>query len=746
MLSHSVQSVLAKAVLEMRARHHEFLTSEHILFALTFNKETKAILEGCGANIPELRHSLENYFTNNLEHVEKEQEEGEVLQTLAVERMLSRAYQHILNVGRESIEAGDMLVALFQEEESWAVHVLRAQGLSHVDVLEFISHRMPQQAENTEKTNATESNKEGKKESALAHFCVNLNEKVKNKEFDPLIGREAELLRIIEILARRKKNNPLLVGEAGIGKTSVIEGLAARIVHKKVPKEFLDTVIYALDVSSLMAGAKYKGEFEARFKGILTEIATAKNAILVIDEIHSLLSSSNTSNGGLDAGSMLKPFLSNGAIRCIGSTTYEDFRSTFNKDRALNRRFQKVDVLEPSIVDCIDILKGLQKKYEEHHKVRYGKNVIQAIVELSSRYIQDRMLPDKAIDVLDESASALRMKPSFRPNNIVHIHDVERVVARMANIPTASVSSDERIVLKDLEKTLKSRIFGQDKAINLVTKAILRSRANLGASKRPTGSFLFYGPTGVGKTELARTLAEQLGVNFLRFDMSEYMEKHAVARLIGSPPGYVGFEQGGLLTEALRKAPHSVILFDEIEKAHPDIYNILLQVMDYATLTDNNGKKADFRNAVIIMTTNAGAMELSHSTVGFTKQSSDSTHKGKKAVESTFSPEFRNRLDALIPFEELSFENMLFIVNKTIDDLFKGLQAKKIKLKLSEEAKIWLAKHGFDRKLGARPLERLIRSELEDYIAQEVLFGSLTKGGTVNVSVESEEAEHLTLN
>ncbi len=745
MLSHAVQNVLAKAVLEMRSRQHEFLTSEHILFALTYDREAKVILEGCGVDLEKLRLALEQFFKEKLEQVDpgmyEDEEAVEVMQTVAVERILARAYHHIISTQKEDIEVGDVLVSLFAEQDNWAVSMLNAQGLSRLDIVEFISHRMPKAG-----LEHGENQKGRKSESgALGHFCINLTERARKNELDPLIGREVELLRLTEILARRRKNNPILAGEAGIGKTSIVEGLASRIVQGKVPTAFLKTEIYSLDVSTLMAGAKYKGEFEARFKSVLAEIQEKEDAILVVDEIHSLLHSSQNSSGGLDAGSMLKPFLSTGTIRCIATTTYEDYRTTISKDRGLSRRFQKIDISEPTIEDSIEILKGLQEKYEEHHGVKYAKGVISAIVDLSARYIQDRMLPDKAIEVLDESASALRMKRSFKPNSSVRLHDIERVIARMANIPTASVSADEKVLLKDLESKLKARIFGQDLAISKVNSAILRSRANLSISIRPTGSFLFYGPTGVGKTELAKSLAEELGINFIRFDMSEYMEKHAVARLIGAPPGYVGFEQGGLLTEAVRKTPHAVILFDEIEKAHPDIYNILLQVMDYATLTDNNGKKADFRNTVIIMTTNAGAREMSSSTVGFATGKSDSVNKSKKAVENTFSPEFRNRLDALIPFEELSFDHIVDIVDKTVKKLFKGLTEKKIKLKLSKEAKAWLAKNGFNPKLGARPLEHLIRTELEDYLAQEVLFGSLTKGGTVEVTALSPEAEHLTL-
>ncbi len=741
MLSHSVQNVLAKAVYEMRTRKHEFLTSEHILLALTYDNETKSILEGCGADIKGVRMELEQFFTQRLEVID-DSRDGEVFQTIAVERMLTRALQQVSSSGRSSIEVGDILAAMFLEEESWAVHILRSQGLTRLDVLEFISHRLP-----SESLNEDEDEKilHGTGSQVLEQFCVNLSEKARRNELDPLVGREAELLRIVEILSRRRKNNPLLTGDAGIGKTAIIEGLATRIVQKKVPKEFYDVELYALDTTALMAGAKYRGEFEGRFKALLNEVGKLENSILVIDEIHSLLSSSHTSSGGIDAANILKPLLTGGNVRCIASTTHEEFRSIFNKDRGLARRFQKVDIAEPSVDECVDILKGLQKKYEEHHKVRYAKNVIRSIVELSSRYIQDRMLPDKAIDVLDESAASLRMKPSFKEFSTVHAKDVERVIARIANVPTASVATDERDILKNLEPNIKRRIFGQDEAVRLVTRAILRSRANFAENTRPTGSFLFYGPTGVGKTELAKTLADQLSMSFLRFDMSEYMEKHAVARLIGAPPGYVGFEQGGLLTEAVRKTPHAVVLFDEIEKAHPDIYNILLQVMDYATLTDNNGKKADFRNCVIIMTTNAGASELSVNSMGFAPHNStDTSHRSKKAVEKTFAPEFRNRLDALIPFGELDFEHMISIVNKTVSNLFKGLQAKKIELNLTDEAKEWLAHKGFDAKLGARPLERLIRSELEDSLAEEMLFGSLIKGGKVRVSVKSKNDEHLT--
>ncbi len=744
MLSHSVQNVLAKAVYEMRARRHEFLTSEHILLALTYDNEIRTILEGCGANTQEVRTDVERFFQQHLETVE-EAAEGEIFQTLAVERMLTRALQQVTNSGRNSIEVGDVLAAMLLEEESWSVHILRSQGLTRLDVLEFISHRMPKQ--NPQEGGEQFGQGEGADHKVLEQFCTNLTEKARKHELDPLVGREAELLRMVEILARRRKNNPLITGDAGTGKTAIIEGLAQRIVQKKVPKEFQKTELYSLDVAALMAGAKYRGEFEGRLKGILNELDTKDNVILVVDEIHTLLNSSQANSGGVDAANILKPFLSNGKVRCIGSTSHEDFRSIFNKDRGLARRFQKIDVAEPTIDECVDILKGLHKKYEEHHKVRYGKNVIKAIVDLSARYIQDRMLPDKAIDVLDESAASLRMKPAFKENSTVQIADVERVIARITNVPTASVAADERDLLKDLDANIKKRIFGQDEAVNQVVRAILRSRANFSESSRPTGSFLFYGPTGVGKTELAKTIGDNLGMSFIRFDMSEYMEKHAVARLIGAPPGYVGFEQGGLLTEAIRKTPHAVVLFDEIEKAHPDVYNILLQVMDYATLTDNNGKKADFRNCVIIMTTNAGAGELSISPVGFAPQGSkDSSHRSKKAVEKTFAPEFRNRLDALIPFTELSFDDMISIVNKTVDKLFKGLQSKKIQLSLDNEAKTWLAKRGFDSKLGARPLERLIRSELEDFLAEEVLFGKLKKGGKVHVSVGAEDAEHLTFN
>ena len=580
--------------------------------------------------------------------------------------------------------------------------------------------------------------------SALERYTVDLVERAKQGLIDPLIGRESELGRLFEVLSRRRKNNPLLVGEPGTGKTAIAEGLAYRIAQGEVPRAFRSTPVYSLDLGSLLAGSKYRGDFEARIKAVVKELKEKPGAILFIDEIHTIVGAGSTSGGSMDASNLLKPVLAAGELRCIGSTTHEEYRGHFEKDRALSRRFQLIDVREPSPEDCLAILKGLQSRYEKFHGVKYSKAAVQAAVDLSSRYIQDRLLPDKAIDVLDEAGASVGLKPGFRRGAAISVQDVERVVARMAGIPARSVSRGEKDRLRTLGDDLRARVFGQDAAVEGIVRAILRSRAGLSRENRPTASFLFHGPTGVGKTELAKSLAELLGVSFVRFDMSEYMEKHAVARLIGTPPGYVGFEQGGLLTEAIRKTPHCVLLLDEVEKAHPDIYNVLLQVMDYATLTDNTGRKADFRNVVIIMTTNAGAREMVQAPVGFCSASTASD-RSAGAVEQTFSPEFRNRLDAMIPFRSLTRDLMGLIVDKTIAALRPGLADRRVALELSTEAREWLAEHGFDPRMGARPLQRVIRSEVEDRLAELLLFGGLEKGGTILVHADDPKAEHLTL-
>ena len=751
MMARSLMQALALAVMEMRSRRHECLTVEHVLLAMTREQLGRVILKGCGADLPTLRHQLDEYLSRYLPAVgpEKPEPESEVLQTEALERVLERALAHVQSSGRKDADVGDVLAAMFEEPDCWAAFYLRKQGVDRLRVLEFISHELPEilrQAALRRSSEAAEKpqQEEAQQASALERYAVDLVEKAKQGRIDPLVGRENELARLFEVLSRRRKNNPLLVGEPGTGKTAIAEGLAYRIAQGNVPRAFRSIAVYSLDLGSLLAGSKYRGDFEARIKDVVGELRQKPGSILFIDEIHTIVGAGATSGGSMDASNLLKPVLAAGELRCIGSTTHEEYRNHFEKDRALSRRFQCIDVREPSQEDCLAILKGLQDRYEKFHGVRYSKGAVQAAVELSARHVQDRLLPDKAIDVMDEAGAAASLKPGFRRGAVVSVQDIERVVARMAGIPARSVSRGEKERLQTLGADLRARVFGQDQAVDGVVRAILRSRAGLSRENRPAASFLFHGPTGVGKTELAKALAELLDVPFVRFDMSEYMEKHAVARLIGSPPGYVGFEQGGLLTEAIRKTPHAVLLLDEVEKAHPDIYTVLLQVMDYATLTDNTGRKADFRNVVIIMTTNAGAREMEQSPVGFwsTSRASD---RSAGAVEQTFSPEFRNRLDAIVPFQSLSFELMARIVNKTVAALAPGLAARRVTLELEDSARDWLARRGFDPRMGARPLQRVIRSELEDRLAELLLFGGLEKGGTVRVEAKSPEDEHLTL-
>ena len=757
MMSRSLMQAIALAVMEMRSRRHECLTVEHLLLAMTREQLGRVILKGCGADIPALRKDLEEYLSRYLPAMEADPApESEILQTEALERVLEHAVAHVHSSGRQQADIGDVLAAMFHDAESWAAYYLKKQGIDRLRVIEFVSHELPEilrqiahkGKRSSGNAEAAEGEEEGSeaavKASALERFCVDLVEKAKQGGIDPLIGRESEVARLFEVLSRRRKNNPLLVGEPGTGKTAIAEGLAWRIAQGEVPASFKDTPVFSLDLGSLLAGSKYRGDFEARIKGVVAELKQKPGAILFIDEIHTIVGAGSTSGGSMDASNLLKPVLAAGELRCIGSTTHEEYRGHFEKDRALSRRFQIIDVREPSHEDCLAILRGLQPHYEKFHGVKYSKAAIQAAVDLSARFIQDRLLPDKAIDVIDEAGAAAVLKPGFRKGSAISVQDIERVVARMANIPARSVNRGEKDRLRTLGGDLRARIFGQDEAVDGVVRAILRSRAGLSRENRPMGSFLFHGPTGVGKTELAKTLAELLDVAFVRFDMSEYMEKHAVARLIGTPPGYVGFEQGGLLTEAIRKTPYAVLLLDEVEKAHPDVYNVLLQVMDYATLTDNTGRKADFRNVVIIMTTNAGAREMAQSPVGFCS-SSKASDRSAGAVEQAFSPEFRNRLDAMIPFRSLSRELMGSIVDKTIAALRPGLEDRRVALELTPEAREWLADKGFDPRMGARPLQRVIRTEVEDRLAELLLFGGLEKGGRVRVHAESPEAEHLSL-
>lgn len=731
MLGRHLQTVLNRAVNDVQRRGHEYLTLEHVLYAMTMEPQGRMLLEGCGASPSVLQEQLERFFRAFMEV--RSGDAGEILQTEGLQRVLEKSFSQIRAAGRELVELGDVLAAIMDEEDAYASHYLRKQGVTRMDVLTFISHEMDR-GKGSCGVQEKEQDEDAGKVDALARYTVDLTAKARKGLIDPLVGRETELDRTIEVLCRRRKNNPLFVGDPGVGKTAMAEGLALRIAEGRVPENFKHVGVFALDMGALLAGARYRGDFEGRVKGVLAALRDIPDAILFIDEIHTIVGAGATSGGSMDASNLLKPVLAGGEMRCMGSTTHEEFRNHLEKDRALSRRFQRIDIREPSVKECLEILKALQGRYAEHHKVRYPAAVLKAAVELSARHVQERLLPDKAIDVMDEAGASVRLRPGARPGVSVAVQDVERIVARMAGIPERSVSGREKRRLATLEEDVRARVFGQDEAVRLTVKAVLRARAGLGREDRPAGCFLFYGPTGVGKTELARQLAEKLGVSFLRYDMSEYMEKHAVSRLIGAPPGYVGFEQGGLLTEAVRKAPYSLVLLDEVEKAHPDIFNVLLQVMDYAALTDNSGRKADFRNVILIMTSNAGAREMARPSIGFGEAGpDDAASKGLKAVESAFAPEFRNRLDAIVPFKGLTPDLMGRIVDKFVAGLECGLAAKKVKIILTPEARQWLAEKGFDPAFGARPLQRVIRTELEDPLAQELLFGKLVRGGVATV-------------
>lgn len=750
MLSKNVQLVIRDALMEAHRRRHDLLTVEHVLFALTNSMKGRIILEGSGASVPVLREQLEEFFNKELETVSLA-EKHEVAQTDSVQRVLERALAHIRSAGRDAVELGDLLISIMDEEESYAHFYLRKQGVERLDVLTFISHGFDEGAGSRGVEAGAETGENGEaKPDPLAQYTVELTARAREGKIDPLVGRVAELDRAVEVLCRRRKNNPLFVGDPGVGKTALAEGLALRIVEGNIPDMFAKTKLYALDMGLLLAGTRYRGDFEGRLKAVVQRLKEEPDCILFIDEIHTIVGAGSTSGGSLDASNLLKPVLANGEIRCIGSTTYEEYRNHFEKDRALARRFQRIDLTEPTVEECLGILEGLEPHYAQYHHVRYSPAALKAMVELTTRHVRDRLLPDKAIDVLDETGAAVRLGRGVTPAAkagkkskdapLVGVPDVERIVARMAGIPVRTVSGKERNKLATLEKDLKNLVFGQEKAIELTVRAILRARAGLGQEQRPAGAFLFYGPTGVGKTEVARSLAKLMGVEFLRYDMSEYMEKHSVSRLIGAPPGYVGFDQGGLMTEAVRKAPYSVVLLDEVEKAHPDIFNVLLQVMDYATLTDNTGRKTDFSHVILIMTSNAGAFEMSRPAMGFGGTApQDAAHKGLKAVENTFSPEFRNRLDALVPFSSLTEPMMLRIVDKFVAEIRTSLEHRGVTLTLSESARKWLARKGFDPAMGARPLRRLLRTELEDRLAHELLFGALKKGGTAKLGLKDDQ-------
>jgi ATP-dependent Clp protease ATP-binding subunit ClpA len=738
MLSKDLEKIFALAVREVRSRHHEFLTLEHALYAYILDQKGKTLLQECGVNVSRLKNQLERYFIENLE-VYPSSQSREVIQTLSVQRVLQRAIMHVRSAEKQKVELGDFLASVMEEEDSYAVYYLKSQGLERVDILEHISH-----GKNEEQEQAQSQQKDSN--SYLENYTQDLVEKAKAGLIDPLIGRQSELERTVQILARRRKNNPIFVGDPGVGKTAMAEGLAVRIVQGEVPQKFLNTKIYALDMGALLAGTKFRGDFESRLKGIINELKQmGSEAILFIDEIHTVVGAGSTSGGSMDASNILKPVLANGEIRCIGSTTYEEYKNLFEKDRALSRRFQKIEIAEPSLSESRAILEGLRPYYEDFHNVKYTRSAVDAAVNLSDRYLTDKYLPDKAIDVMDESGALLSMDKGKSKKKRITPKDIENVVAKAAKIPVQRVNTSDRDKLQNLEQELLQVIYGQDEAVQNVCRSIKRSRAGLREENKPVGNFLMVGPTGVGKTELARQLANIMGVSFLRFDMSEYMEQHAVARLIGAPPGYVGFDQGGLLTDSIRKHPYSVLLLDEVEKAHPDLFNILLQVMDYATLTDNAGRKADFRHVILIMTSNIGAREISSQSIGFGRQQEqDRAQKGIKAAEKYFSPEFRNRLDATIAFNSLSPDLMEMIVDKHIAELNQQLKEKKVRVELEPSAKTWLAEKGYDPDYGARPLGRVIQSDLKDKLTDEILFGSLTHGGIVRV-VADESADELVL-
>ncbi len=738
MIAQELEVSLHMAFMEARQKRHEFITVEHLLLAMLDNPSAADVLRACAANLDELRHKLTDFIDKHTPKVAGEGE-ADTQPTLGFQRVIQRAILHVQSSGKKEVTGANVLVAIFGEKDSHALHFLTQQGITRLDVVNYISHgitKTPQENAASGRAEPSGQEQEGEAGSAAAleSYAVNLNAQALAGRIDPLIGRERELERVIQTLCRRRKNNPLLVGEAGVGKTAIAEGLARRVVEGEVPEILAGATVYALDMGALLAGTKYRGDFEQRLKAVLKQLAGNPKAILFIDEIHTLIGAGAASGGTLDASNLLKPALASGQLRCIGATTYNEFRGVFEKDHALSRRFQKIDVAEPSVEETIAILRGLKSRFEAHHGVRYTQSALSTAAELSARFINDRHLPDKAIDVIDEAGAAQRIQPKSKQKKVITNKEIEDIVAKIARIPAKTVAVDERNALKNLDRDLKSVVFGQDKAIDALAAAIKMSRSGLGNPQKPIGSFLFSGPTGVGKTEVARQLAYTLGVELIRFDMSEYMERHAVSRLIGAPPGYVGFEQGGLLTEAITKNPYAVLLLDEIEKAHPDIFNILLQVMDHGTLTDNNGRKADFRNVIIIMTTNAGAEALNKSGIGFTV----AERKGDEMAEikRLFSPEFRNRLDAIISFAPLDQEIILKVVDKFLMQLEDQLQARKVEAHFTDALRAFLAKEGFDPRMGARPMARLIQDTIRKALADELLFGRLADGGEVTVDVD----------
>ena len=748
MLSKELEQTLNMAFKEARDAHHEFMTVEHLLLALIDNRSAREALLACGADLELMRKDISTFIQQTTPLIPQDDYERETQPTLGFQRVLQRAVFHVQSSGNAEVSGANVLVAIFSEQESQAAYFLKKSDISRLDVVNFLSHGIRKdsaagdEASGPSASHHSSADESGGEETGviqMEQFVTNLNQRVLEGRVDPLIGRDEELNRTVQILCRRRKNNPLLVGEAGVGKTAIAEGLAYRIVKGDVPEVIANSVIYSLDMGSLLAGTKYRGDFEKRFKVLLKQLEKQEGAVLFIDEIHTIIGAGAASGGQLDAANLIKPILSSGVLRCIGSTTYQEYAQVFEKDHALARRFQKIDVVEPSVEDTARILMGLKSRYEAHHNVRYTNKALRAAAELAAKYINDRHLPDKAIDVIDEAGASQRMLPVSKRKKVINTPEIEAIVAKIARIPEKSVSSSDRETLKNLERNLKMVVFGQDKAISVLTDAIRLSRSGLGNERRPVGSFLFAGPTGVGKTEVTLQLAKALGVELLRFDMSEYMERHTVSRLIGAPPGYVGFEQGGLLTDAVIKHPHCVVLLDEIEKAHSDVYNLLLQVMDNGSLTDNNGRKADFRNVILVMTTNAGVQETQRKSIGFQQQ--DHSFDAMSEINRTFSPEFRNRLDHIIWFNHLDVAVIHQVVDKFIVELQAQLDVKGVSLEVTTAARSWLAEKGYDKAMGARPMGRLIQEKLKKPLANELLFGKLVAGGSVKVELASDELE-----
>jgi len=739
MISKELSETLGFAVKEAKKRRHEYVCVEHVLYAILHDDSGVDIIENCGGDVDKLKELIEKFFSERIEHI-PEGSEYVLQQTIGFQRVIQRAVNHARSAEKQEVAVGDILASIFQEKNSHADNFLKSEGITRFDILNYISHTIHDdsiKAENSEFPKPDQREKK-KKSDPLALYTIDLMERAAQGKLDPLIGRQLELERTMQVLCRRRKNNPVFVGDPGVGKTAMAEGLVQRIADGNVPDILKDIRIYALDLGALLAGTKFRGDFEQRLKGVISRLISIPNAILFIDEIHTIVGAGATSSGSMDASNILKPVLGSGDLRCIGSTTYEEYKNHFDKDRAFSRRFEKIEISEPPVDETIKILKGLRSRYEAHHNIQYSDPALKAAAELAAKHLNDRYLPDKAIDVIDEAGAFVRLSGSTRRKRI-NPSDIEKIVAKMARIPTRSVSTNDRTKLSTLESRLKESVYGQDEAIASLVTSIKRSRAGLGFPGHPIGSFLFTGPTGVGKTEVAIQIAKNLGIEFMRFDMSEYMEKHSIARLIGAPPGYIGFDQGGLLTDGVRKHPYCVLLLDEIEKAHQDLFSILLQVMDHATLTDNNGKKADFRNVIMIMTSNAGTREMNAQTIGFGDPKSDTAFKGQKAIEKIFNPEFRNRLDAIVSFNSLTPDIMGMIVDKFVKELNEQLIPRKVQIKLSPEARQWLAQKGHDPQYGARPLTRLMQTKIKDLLSDEILFGKLEKGGRVLIELDDDE-------